>query len=72
LLWWTPGIYPGQTKTPRHQYTLRANWLESNFTHKVPRLRDGTPLDASRMIVLLFLHTYIYTDQKVVCFKLIG
>jgi len=38
----------------------------------VPRLRDGTPLDASRMIVLLFLHTYIYTDQKVACFKLIG
>jgi len=38
----------------------------------MPRLRDGTPLDASRMIVLLFLHTYIYTDEKVACFKLIG
>jgi len=46
-------------------------WFD--FKHGfLPRLRDGTPLDASRMIVLLFLHTYIYTDQKAASFKLIG
>jgi len=49
-------------------------WFSPNHVGvtNLPRLRDGTPLDASRMIVLLFLHTYIDTDQKAACFKLIG